>query len=612
MRVHLRNLRAFLLLGFFTLAAVATGASREEEIEARMRRDITLLASDDLEGRGVGTKGLNKAAEYIAEQFAKAGLKPGGSDRTYFQPFPFATGAEQDGVSTLRLRGPQGQQIVLQQGTDFQVAGFSGAGKVEAPLVFVGYGATAKGLGYDDYKGIDVKGKVVLLIRRVPRWNSKELPFDGARKDEHAALETKQALAEASQAAAILLVNDASELPGDKLMNFQLTARGTQSGTRPFLHVKREVIDYLLRSCFGKELHDVEQAIDRNLEPQSSAVPGWSATIEAKVKRKSVEVKNVVGVLEGSGPLAQQTVVIGAHYDHLGYGGMGSRLKKATGKEIHHGADDNASGTTTLLELARQYGARQDRVGRRLVFIAFTAEESGLIGSRHYTKVAPLFPLQDTVAMVNLDMVGRLRPDPKTGKDKVLIEGSGTAKAFDQMLETLNPGFELSKKAGGNGPSDHDSFYRQKIPVVFFWTGMHDDYHLPTDTTDKINVAGMRRIAEYATRVLDVLATEPQRPEYVEIASTFSVGGGPRGPRLGIMPDYDSNRTGLLVAGVSNDGPAAKAGLKDGDLIVEIAGKAVTNVNTYMTVMSQQQAGQAIAVTVERDGKKLQLKVVPQ
>jgi hypothetical protein len=522
----LTRYRAVALLSALLLAGVAAGAAREDEIEARMRRDITLLASDEYEGRGVGTAGLNKAADYIARQFAEAGLKPAGPGGSYFQPFPFSLGAEQDGTSTLTLRGPKGQEIPLKQGTDFQVIGFSGAGKVSAPLVFVGYGATAKDIGYDDYKGVDVKGKVVVMIRRTPRWSSKELSFDGKRKEEHAGLETKLALAGANKAAAILLINDTSELPNDGLMSFKTTARGASTGSLPFLHVKRSIIEPILRSSLGQGLPDIEQRIDRDLATQSAPLPGWTATLDAKVKRKTVEVKNVAGVLEGSGPLAHETIVIGAHYDHLGFGGPGSRQKGEAKKAIHHGADDNASGTTTLLELARQFGARKDRVGRRLVFLAFTAEESGLIGSRYYTKSAALFPLKDTAAMVNLDMVGRLRPDAKTGKDKLLIEGAGTAKSFDKMLDKLNPGFALVKKAGGNGPSDHDSFYNQKIPVVFFWTGMHDDYHLPSDTVDKINVAGMRRVVEYAVKVIDVLATEAQRPEYVAIASSFSPGGG--------------------------------------------------------------------------------------
>jgi hypothetical protein len=288
-------------------------------------------------------------------------------------------------------------------------------------------------------------------------------------------------------------------------------------------------------------------------------------------------------------------------------------------KAIHHGADDNGSGTTALLELARRYGALKERQGRRLVFIAFTAEESGLIGSQYYCRRNPLFALKDTVAMVNLDMVGRLRSDPKSGKEKLTIEGTGTAKEFDAMLEKLNPGFQLNKKPGGFGPSDHDSFCRQNIPVVFFFTGFHDkgsdDYHKPTDTADKINVTGMDKIVEYAEKVIVKLATDPARPQFVVVSPPPSPPPSPdKMARLALLPDYDYAGTppGMMVDRVSPGGAAQKGGIKDGDLIVEIAGRPVTNVETYMAVMRQQKVGEPTDVTVMRGGKKMQLKVVPQ
>jgi hypothetical protein len=581
-------------------------------IEARMRKDITYLASDECEGRGVGTKGLDLAADYIAKQFAASGLKPGGVDGGWFQPFPFVTSSELDGASALTLKGPNGQTIELKQGTDYQLFGLSGGGKVSAPLVFVGYGATAPSINYDDYKGIDVAGKVVVLIRRAPRWNSKEMPFDGKRKDEHAALENKLGLAEANKAAAVLLVNDGTEVDaGDPLSKFETTAKAPSNSSVPFVHLKRAVLDDILRSSTGASLVDTEKAIDRDLKSKSAELKGWSITLDAKVKRKADMVKNVIGVLEGSGPLANETIVIGAHYDHLGYGGRGSRDPK--NKAIHHGADDNGSGTTAVLELSRRFGAMKGREGRRLVFMTFTAEEMGLIGSRFYTKRQPLFAIKDTAAMVNLDMVGRLRPDPTTKKEKVLVEGSGTAKTFDALLDKYNPGFQLSKKPGGNGPSDHDSFYNVKVPVIFLWTGLHEEYHKPTDTSDKINVDGMRRITDYAEKIIAELATDKDRPVYVEVAGSFTPGGGgPKGPRLGIAPDYEEDKKGVVVGSVSKDGPAEKGGIQKGDLIVEIAGKAVTNINTYMAIMGQQKSGQPLEIGVLRDGKKLQLKVVPQ
>jgi Zn-dependent M28 family amino/carboxypeptidase len=355
-------------------------------------------------------------------------------------------------------------------------------------------------------------------------------------------------------------------------------------------------------------LLDVEKAIDRDLKPRGAALTGWKADVQTAVKREVVTVKNVIGVVEGAGPLANEIVVVGAHYDHLGYGGRGSRAAKPGNKEIHHGADDNASGTTTMMELGRRFAKMKDRQGRKLVFMAFSAEESGLLGSRHYCNKEPLFPLEKTVAMINLDMVGRMEADPKTKVEKLRVEGVGTAKGFEQLIDKLNPGFQLVKNKGGTGPSDHDSFYRKKIPVIFYWTGTHSDYHKPSDTSDKINIVGMRKIADLSEKTIAHLAAEPKRPEYVLVASTAS-GPAPKGPRLGIVPGYEENKEGLMVDGVQDGGPAATAGIKKGDLIVEIAGKQVKNINTYMVLMAEQRVGQAFEVAVMRDGQKVKLKV---
>jgi hypothetical protein len=282
-------------------------------------------------------------------------------------------------------------------------------------------------------------------------------------------------------------------------------------------------------------------------------------------------------------------------------------LKKGA---IHHGADDNGSGTTSMMELARRFAQIPNRPGRRLVFMAFSGEEEGLYGSEYYCK-EPLFPLADTVAMVNLDMVGRLRPDKDTKKDRLLIEGSGTAKKiFDELLDELNKkhDFKMVKKPGGFGPSDHASFCGKKIPVLFFWTDYHEDYHAPTDTADKINVAGMRRIADLAEEVIARLATEEKRPEFVAVKENR---GSPSisGPRLGIRPSYSDEGEGVLLGGVTDGLPAAKAGLKEGDRIVEMDGKPVKNLEAYMSVMGSKKNGDVMELTIVRDGKKQTVKV---
>jgi hypothetical protein len=606
-------LQLFMALGLVGLIARVGLTQEQDSILERMRKDVTFLASDECEGRGVGTKGLDKAADYIAAQFKQSGLKPGGLNGTYFQPFPFCTNAQLDGESVLVLQGPDDKKITLKQGVDFQVLGTSAAGKLSAPLVFVGYGVTARGIAYDDYAGVDVKGKMVIALRRLPRWNDKDKPFDGVNKDDLAALDAKQFRAQLSKAAAVVLVNDATEMPNDALVPFATMARGIVTVSIPYVQIKRAVIDELLKESTGKSLGDNEKAIDSELKPHSAVLKGWRLAIDVKVKRQETPVKNVIGVLEGSGPLANETIVVGAHYDHLGI--SVSKADK-TKKDTYYGADDNGSGTTAVMELSRRFGAMKNREGRRMVFMTFTAEERGLIGSRHYCQIEPLFPLKNTAAMLNLDMVGRLKDpttkDAKNGKSKLLVVGMDSGKGFEEMLMKLNPGFDVVKDASGVfGASDHYSFYQQKIPVIFLWTGTHPDYHRPTDTSDKINVAGMKKITDYSERILDRLRTEPKRPEFVAIKSTF-VGGGPRGPRMGIMPDYEFGGKGLRIVDLSAGGPADLAGLKKGDIIIEIAGKAIANVDGYMTAMKGQKIGAAVEIKIMRDSKEMQLKVTPK
>jgi hypothetical protein len=586
-----------------------------EASEARLRRDITFLASDECEGRGPGTKGIDKAADYIANEFKKAGLKPGGPRGSYFQPFTISAGKSVlKDKGKLVLRGPLGQQIELTPGKDFTITGASGSGSLTAPLVFAGHGATAPRIGYDDYKGVDVAGKVVVLLRRVPRYDNAQVPFDGQAKDNHAALVTKFANAESRRAAAVLLVNDSSEIPakGDELLSFDAPQLRGTSFSIPVLHVRRSVLDPVLLSSLGSGLRELEQDLSRDLQPRSAPLKGWSARVEAPVERPTIPVKNVIGVLEGSGPLANETVVIGAHYDHLGYGaGFGSLAPaQDRGTKIHHGADDNGSGTTSVMELARRFAAMKDRKGRRLVFMTFSGEERGLLGSRYYCNQQPLFPLKDTVAMVNLDMVGRL-PDETS---KLLVEGIGTAKGFDKLVTDLGEKhkFQLVKKQGGLGPSDHDSFCRKDIPVLFLWTGLHKDYHRPSDTSDKINVSGMRRIAGMAEDIIARLAAEADRPQFVKVSTPTTGPVRGKGPRLGIQPNYEDDKEGLLIDGVAAGGPAEKAGLKAGDRIIEIAGRAVRNIQTYTAVMAAQQPGRTIEVGILRGGKKLTLKVTLQ
>jgi Zn-dependent M28 family amino/carboxypeptidase len=612
MAVRPRSVQRWLLLVLGLVSFGLTGSQGQavdEPSEARMRKDVTFLASDACEGRGVATQGINLAADYIAAEFKKAGLKPAGTDGSYFQPFTM-NGGTHDGPASLVLRGPQGQVIELKEGVSFEALGMARSGNVtDVPVVFVGYGISAPKDGYDDYKDMNVAGKVVLVLRDTPRNDNKFAPFGGDRR-KFGSMNEKLLTAEKHEAVGVLFLNDRlAASDGDDLMPFGFTAPSPSVTKLPAVHLRREVADTLFQSSLGTTLREREQDIDRDLKPQSTELTGWTVRLETKVGR-TLHIKNVVGVLEGSGPLAKETVVLGAHYDHLGLGGAGSlaSLKKPA---IHHGADDNGSGSTALMELARHFGQMPKREGRRLVFIAFSGEEMGLLGSVYYCK-NPIFPLTDTVAMLNLDMVGRLHPDKENNKDKLIVYGTGTAKTFNDLIDRVNQkyDFKLQKVKGGYGPSDHASFYAKGVPVFFFFTDDHPDYHRPSDTADKINLAGMARVVAMVEEIATEMTTVAERPEYVKISEGQITPGNV--PRIGIRPAYGDSEEGVLLDGVSDGGPAAKAGLKEGDRIVEVGGKPAKNLEGYMSLIRNVKKGEPVELTVLREGKKLSIKVTPE
>jgi hypothetical protein len=603
---------------------------------ARVEKDLYYLAGDECEGRGLETEGLKKAGEYIAAAFKEAGLKPAGVDGSYFQPFTVYGPPRLGTPNTLVLSGPGDRKLDLKYGTDFTPIGLSATGKKSAGLVFVGYGIAAADQGYDDYAGADVAGKWVVVLRRNPRAGSADSPLEA-----HAALTVKLQAAADRKAAGVIFVNDATYAKdGDPLMAFQSPAG--RAGDLPVLHMKRAVLDELLATR-DQKLTDIETAIDRDLKPRTVGLTGWTASAAVTVDRQELPTRNVVAVAEGSGPLADETVVVGAHYDHLGFGEPGSMLGKAGRGQVHYGADDNASGTSGLIELARRFGAVRDRAGRRVVFVAFSGEERGLHGSKHYCNDPP-FPLEKTVFMLNMDMIGRVvevdddaalarlaaaagapagwtAPGAVVRRDRLVVYGTGTAEGLDGVVTEANRAtdFKLLRVPGGSGPSDHESFYVKRIPVLFFFTGTHRDYHRPSDTPDKINYPGLLKVVDLVETLTTHFATTPDRPKYLVTKSGWTDPtddrprvSRPMGPRLGVMPgNYESEAGGVLVDDVTPGGAAEKAGLKAKDVIVEIAGKPVRNINDYMTVMAGQKPGVPIEVVVIRQDKKLTVKVIP-
>jgi len=315
-----------------------------------------------------------------------------------------------------------------------------------------------------------------------------------------------------------------------------------------------------------------------------------------------VSAKNVVGLLEGDGLHDEETIVIGAHYDHLGRGGMGSLDPDS--HEIHHGADDNASGVSALIEVARRLATRDKKLPRRVVFIAFTGEERGLYGSAHYAR-DPLVPLDQTIAMVNMDMVGRLVDD------KLIVYGTDTASEWNKLLDRLDTEhpFKLTRHPEGYGPSDHTSFYAKRIPVLFFFTGTHRDYHRPTDTFDKINVDGMRRITDLVVDAVVAIAQMDHRPTYQDVGAPPEFAKSGNRPYFGSIPDFSQEQPGYVLMGVSKGGPAERAGIKALDIIVGLNDQPIGNLEDFDTALRKFKSGDRVTVLVKRGGEDLKFEV---
>jgi Peptidase family M28/PDZ domain/PA domain len=589
--------------------------------EERMKADVTFLAADARDGRAPGTQGIEAAADYVADVFKRAGLKPAPGANGYFQPFSISGSPTLRNGQQLSLTGPEGKVVKGELKTDFSPLAIGvGATLDHVPIVFAGYGITAKDaalkLDYDDYAGIDVKGKAVLLIRREPQQANDASRFDGKRTTAYATFQHKATNAFQHGAVAVLLVNDQAGLGDQKDELLPFNRGGTEVYSNlPFVMLSRDFADKLLIAADAPPLSRIEKEIDQDLKPRSRELKGWTLSVKIDIERHGIETKNVVGVVEGIGEHADETVVIGGHYDHLGHGGLTSGSLAILSSDIHNGADDNASGTSMVLELARRLGARRDPPPRRIVFIAFSGEEKGLLGSQYYVS-HPLFPLASTVMMINCDMVGRLN-----ARNELTMIGTGTTTGLDALVDVLgkSAGLNIKKVAGmtdGFGGSDHQSFYARQVPVLFAFTGIHTDYHRPSDDSDRINYPGMARIADYLELIALDLIRRPDRPTYVAVRETRPArpagagAGGANMASLGVMPDYGHEANdGLSLAGVREGGPAAQAGLKQGDLIVKMGDHAIGTIYDYMDIMNKHKPGDKVEVVLKRDGKDVKLSV---
>ena len=606
-RVSSRFRSVFLaLLVSFTPLLAFSGWSFQDAQQSRgtteqLRRDVQFLTSPELMGRGVDTPGIKLARDYLAAEFARAGLRPGGDDGTFFQPFDVAVGVTVSQPSSLTLN----QNEPLELTKDWIPLGLSKSDNVEGELVFAGYGITAKENGYDDYAGINVKGKIVLVLRYEPPPQDEKSPFKTPPEySVHAALRTKANNARDHGALGMILVDlrhDNQDQP-ELLSTRNSLWRGGNSLVAA--QVRRGVLAKWFDSR-GVSLDSLKEKIDRTGKPGSIAIPGAPVRLQVTLKENHERAENVVGILPGADPdLRTQRVVIGAHYDHLGFGHFGALDRQAEGK-VHPGADDNASGTAVLMELARRIAKLPVKPGRTMVFAAFSGEELGLYGSRHFIEHSE--STSAIKAMINLDMVGRLR------ENRVTLFGARSGENLSALVTRSARGLGLEiTESNDVGRSDHMSFYSRKIPVLHFFTGTHGDYHRATDTWEKLNLEGMARISDLVLVTALELANSKEPVHFVSLPSRsparIGSARGVGGVYLGTIPDYGAIATGVRLAGVSSGSPAAQAGLREGDVIVRVGDKDIQNIEDLTDALQAHKSGDQVNVVVLRAGATITLR----
>lgn len=560
--------------------------------QARLRYDVYFLASSGLEGRRAGTVGAQVAADFIAQRFAALGLSPAGDDDSFFQTFDFLANVTPGPGNGLRFSGAFEHRATPEE---FAPVAFSASGKVEADVVFVGYGIAAPDAGYDEYQGVEVKGKVVLLLRFSPAGDDPASPFA-----PYLPLRRKVSDAVARGAAAVLIATGPASKESGEPVKVPFDYSFADAGV-PVMAISTQLAESLFAGQ-GFTLRELQERMDSRREPASRPL-GVTAHIEADLQPERRKTANVLAILPGTDPaLGHELVVVGAHYDHLGFGGPGSNSLVPEVRAVHNGADDNASGVAALLEIARKLAPQPPK--RSVLFAAFAAEELGLLGSSFLVQHLPL-PKEWVVAMVNLDMVGR----PKKGP-ALTVGGYGTAKEWAELIPRVNRKHRLkiTTNAGGHGASDHSSFYSAGIPVLFFFTGAHEDYHKPSDDAEKLHYPGFAKVVQFAADTVRAIADLPERPTYQKVAQEE----GPRRSlkvRTGLIPEFGWEGRGVKVSGVRGGSAAEQAGLRAGDVVLKVGERPVHNIYDYMYALGDYQAGETVPFTVQRGGDTVVLQV---
>jgi hypothetical protein len=579
-------MKRHLLIVFFLAVWAGLFAQKSEITAVELKEYIGFLASDSLKGRKPGTAEINVAADYIRDHFKAAGLKLLGDNG--FQWFDVVTDVKL-GTNNRLVAGDSAG--VLKK--SFTPLSFSASAQVNAPVVFAGYGfdIDSDSLKWSDYRGVDVRGKWAMILRADPDLDnpdSRFIPYSDVR--------SKVLTAKDKGAAGVLLVTPVGLDKDDKLMPLVVENNEVTAGI-PVINISRKMANLILRKS-GFTVGTIDSVLIASKAPGSFET-GVAVDAATDVEQQREKTANVVAMLEGTDPvLKDEYLVVGAHYDHLGFGGAGSGSRMPDTVAVHNGADDNASGAALVMELAGRLAV--EKLARSILFVAFSAEEIGLIGSKYFVDHPPV-ELKKIRTMFNFDMVGRFDKE----KNAIAVSGTGTSAEADSILKTLEGSlpFGVTHAPDGYGPSDHAAFYSSNIPVFYFTTGVHTDYHTPFDDTEKLDFEVEKQIGDFAAGAILAVDRLPEALTFRESGKKEQAGRTGRRLKvtLGIMPDFaGSEKKGLRVDGVTKDGPADRGGMKKGDIIINLNGMTVGNIYEYMSRLQKLKHGMTVNVEVIR------------
>jgi hypothetical protein len=579
------------------LAALAGGETGD------VRTHVSRLASEEMEGRLTGTDGARRASDYIIQELERMGIRPLPGRDSFRVPFEFTSGVNDQG-STLSASGweaPSGSARGLS---------FSDNGEVSGGLVFAGYGITvpeSQGFGYDSYFGLDVKDKIVLVLRYFPEDATAEAKSILAR---YSGLRFKAMNARDRGAKGLLLVSGPRSPNAGELVGMSFDSAVAGSGIVAAT-IRGDVAEKLFERTEGKTLADSQQALDSgNPHVGGFEIPGAEILLNVRLQKETRTAENVVGYLPATAeePLGGATILLGAHYDHLGRGKDGNSLAgKDEAGQIHHGADDNASGVAAVLAIAEKERSRDRKAP--VAFAFWAGEELGLLGSGEFIRGGTI-PASNIAAYINFDMVGRMRDN------KLVLQAAGTSSVWPRLIEQANVvvGFDVQLSEDPYLPTDVTSFNQAGVPSVNFFTGSHKEYHRPADRADLINYEDLERVVELGALLTQKIAGLQKKPDFIKVARAPQQGGSRDTVRVftGTIPDYATQVEGLLLSGVIEGGPAEEAGLLGGDVIVEFAGRKISNIYDYTYALDVVKIGEPVAVVYLRGGERRQATLTPR